>query len=89
VRLCQFISSIGGTGAIIAVLSGPAFAQQLLPGINLYSEGRPLTPDEQEKRKSIDNAYRSTMQKLPDKKKSSDPWDNLRSTNTASPKRQQ
>jgi len=74
---------------MVALLSVPAFAQQVMPGINLYSEGRPLTPDEQEKRKSIDNAYRSTMQKLPDKKKSSDPWDNLRSTNTTSSKRQQ
>ena len=80
--------SLGAAAASIAVLCGPAFGQQLMPGINLATEPRALTSDEQEKRKAIDNAYRSTMQKLPDKKKSSDPWDNLRSTTTSSSKKQ-
>jgi hypothetical protein len=88
-RRREQINLLGSAGAVIALLSGPASAQQLMPGINLYSEGRPLTADEQEKRKAVDDAYRSTIEKLPDKKKTTDPWGNLRSTTTTSSKRQQ
>ena len=47
---------------------------------------RPLDPDEQAKRKAIDEAYKSTMEKIPDQKKSNDPWGNIRSTTTTSTK---
>jgi len=47
---------------------------------------RSLDPDEQAKRKAIDDAYKSTMEKIPDQKKSNDPWGNIRSTTTTSTK---
>jgi len=62
------------------------YAKKLpMPSIDLMKE-RPLDPEEQEKRKAVDDAYKSTMEKLPDQKKSNDPWGNIRSTTKTSPK---
>jgi hypothetical protein len=73
--------------AIVFLLNGAVSAQDLRPGINLYPDsGRPLDPDEQARRKAIDDTYKSTMEKLPDQKKSNDPWGNIRSTTTTSSK---
>ena len=79
---------------IVALMLGPALAQpapssgsQL--GIPLNAE-RPLTPEEIEKRKAADRAYNAAMQKIPDKKPSSDPWGNVRpSSSTTAKNRQQ
>ena len=75
-------------GAIIILSSGPMSAQDFkLPGISMQPDApRPLDPDEQTKRKAIDDAYKSTMEKIPDQKKSNDPWGNIRSTTTTSTK---
>jgi hypothetical protein len=48
-----------------------------------------LTSEEREKRKAIDDAYRSAIEKLPDQKKSADPWRDVRSTKTTSSKQRQ
>ena len=86
-RCHKSIRLLGGAGAIIAALIGNASAQQqLMPGINLVPDSRPLTPEEQEKRKAVDDAYRSAIAKVPDKKKSADPWGDIRSTTTTPPK---
>jgi hypothetical protein len=66
--------------AIVMALSGTA-AAQFMPGINLNTDRPSLAPEEQEKRKAVDDAYKSAIKKLPDKKES-DPWGNLRSTAT-------
>jgi hypothetical protein len=44
------------------------------------NDKRPLSKVEKEKQKAADDAYRSAMEKLPDKKKSTDPWEGVRST---------
>src|SRR5215813_283025 len=45
-------------------------------GINLHPDSkRSPDPDEQAKRKAIDDAYKSTMEKLPDQEKLNDPGD--------------
>jgi hypothetical protein len=85
----EFIGSLGGAVAIIAALSGSAYAQLKMPALDLNSEDRRLTPDEQEKRKAVDDAYKSTMQKLPEQKKSADPWGDIRSTQTSPSKPRQ
>jgi hypothetical protein len=73
-------------GAIIVLSAGTASAQLPMPGIDLMKkESRPLDPEQQAKRKAVDDAYKSTMEKLPDQKKSNDPWGNIRST-TKTPK---
>ncbi len=65
-------------GAMLALLTGIAAAQLPMPGISLGGDhSRKLTPEEQAKQDAIDNAYRSTMQKIPEKKVG-DPWGNLR-----------
>jgi hypothetical protein len=87
-RRREFIHLLGGTTGLV-MLSGAAFAQQIMPGLKLNSDSRPLTPEEEAKRKAVDDAYRSTLQKLPEKKKSADPWDNMRSTTTSSSKPRQ
>ncbi|HVI14749.1 MAG TPA: hypothetical protein VM822_17965 [Pseudolabrys sp.] len=76
-------------GAIIILSAGTASAQLQMPGIdlgNLGKESRPLDPEQEAKRKAVDDAYKSTMEKLPDQKKSNDPWGNIRSTTKTTPK---
>ena len=86
-RRREFIGIFGGS-AVIALLSATASAQQM-PALSLHPDERPLTPEEREKRKAVDDAYRSTMQKLPDKKQADDPWGNLRSPATPPSKQRQ
>ena len=64
-------------GAIVALLTGAASAQ-FTPGISLTPEDRPLTPEDKEKRKAVDDAYKSAIEKIPDKQKFVDPWGNIR-----------
>lgn len=70
---------------LMAVLSaGGASAQLQTPGINLNAERPRLTVEEQQKRKAVDDAYQSAIKKLPDQKKSADPWAGTRSPETGS-----
>ena len=74
--LCTLI----GAAAVAALLTGPASAQ-FKPAITLNPDAsRPLTPEEQEKQKAIDDKYKATMQGIPDKKAPADPWGNIRAT---------
>ena len=67
-----------GALAIVACLTGSAFAQ-FTPGLTLRPDSeRQLTPEEKEKQKALDNAYRSAIGKIPDKQKPADPWGNIR-----------
>jgi hypothetical protein len=60
---------IAAACTIVVALPGIAFAQQLKPGLSLHPDKPPLTPEEQERQKAIDDAYKSAIKKLPDKKK--------------------
>ncbi|MDR3419652.1 MAG: hypothetical protein P4L80_00130 [Xanthobacteraceae bacterium] len=69
-------------GAMVALLTGPAFAQapqssQSSLSVPLKTE-RPLTQEEIDKQKAADRAYEAAINKIPDKKSSSDPWGNIR-----------
>ena len=67
-----------GAAAIVACLTASAFAQ-FTPGITLRPDSeRQLTPEEKEKQKALDDAYRSAIGKIPDKQKPADPWGNIR-----------
>jgi hypothetical protein len=67
-----------GAAAIVVCLAGSAFAQ-FTPGLTLRPDSeRQLTPEEKEKQKALDNAYRSAIGKITDKQKSADPWGNIR-----------
>ena len=83
----DILGKIVRTGAIIALLTGAASAQMPMPGINL-SPDRQMTPEEKEKQKVIENAYKSAIEKIPDKKPPADPWGAVRSTTPSSKPKQ-
>jgi hypothetical protein len=64
--------------AVIALLTGPAYAQQM-PNINLIPEVASKTPEEKAADEERDKAYRESLKKIPDAKASSDPWGTVRS----------
>ena len=68
--------------AVIALLTGPAYAQMQTPNINLIPELSSKTPEEKEQEAVRDKAYRESLKKIPDAKTSSDPWGNVRSVDT-------
>jgi hypothetical protein len=70
--------------ALIALLAGPAYAQSL-PDINIIPEARSKTPDEIERDKANEQAYKDSLRKIPDVKASSDPWGSVRSTDAPKP----
>jgi hypothetical protein len=63
--------------AVIALLTGPAYAQA--PNINLIPELQSKTPEEKEAEAVREKAYKESLKKIPDAKTSSDPWGNVRS----------
>jgi hypothetical protein len=70
---------IFSAAAVIALLTGPAYAQMQTPNINLIPEIGSKTPEEKEQEAVRDKAYRESLKKIPDAKTSSDPWGNVRS----------
>ena len=70
-----------GAAAVIALLTGPAYAQ-VLPNVNLIPEIASKTPEEKEQEAAQQKAYRESLKKIPDAKGSSDPWGNMRSVDT-------
>jgi hypothetical protein len=72
--------------AIVILLSADALAQLSMPGLDISGDPPRLTKEEQEKRKAVDDAYKSTINKLPDKKKPADPWGDIRSSGVNSSK---
>jgi hypothetical protein len=65
---------------VLLVLAGSAYAQG---AINLAPGDRPRTAEEREKDRVAEEAYKAEMKKIPDQKASSDPWGNVRSTDTS------
>jgi len=66
--------------AVIALLTGPAYAQ--MPNINLIPETASKTPEQQEQEAAQQKAYKESLKKIPDAKVSSDPWGTMRSGDT-------
>ena len=84
----DILRKIVHAGTIIALLTGAASAQIMVPGINLAPD-RQMTPEEKEKQKAIEDAYKSKIGKIPDKKTPVDPWGAVRSNPSPSPKPKQ
>lgn len=73
--------------AIIVLSAGSASAQDYRPpGEGAYQSSRPPDPGQQVERKAVDDDYKRLMGKIPDSKKSYDPWGNIRSKATTSSK---
>ncbi|MBS0530234.1 MAG: hypothetical protein JSS22_12700, partial [Proteobacteria bacterium] len=60
------------------LLSGPAFAQDESPHINLLADGPAKTPEEIEKAREVEKAYKDTLKKIPNAAVNTDPWGNVR-----------
>jgi hypothetical protein len=58
------------------LVAGPALAQ--IGSIDMLDRGKPKTPEEIARGHAIDDAYTSTMKKVPDQKTSNDPWADVR-----------
>jgi hypothetical protein len=76
-------------GVIIAMLTGPAFAQDSHLSIPVNPEKPPPTQEEIEKQKAADRAYNTAIQKVPDKKSSVDPWGSIRPSSPSASKNKQ
>jgi hypothetical protein len=66
------------TVAMVALSAGSAFAQ----GVNLLPSDRQRSSEDREKDRQIEREYKAEMKKIPDQKASSDPWGNVRSSDT-------
>jgi hypothetical protein len=69
--------------ALLAGLSGPAWAQMQTPNINLLPEFATKTPEEKEADAVKEKAYRESLRKIPDAKTSNDPWGTVRAAEPA------
>jgi hypothetical protein len=74
----------------LALLTTSASAQMPMPSFSLQGDKkRPLTPEEQERQKQLDNDYKAATNKTPEQK-AIDPWADVRPTPTvAAPKKKQ
>jgi len=67
--------------ALLVLLTAPAYAQKM-PDINLIPEVKSKTPEEIERDKQLEKAYKDSLRKIPDAKGSNDPWGAVRSSET-------
>ena len=74
----------------LALLTTSAPAQMPMPSFSLQGDKkRPLTPEEQERQKQLDNDYKAATKKIPEQK-ANDPWADVRPTPTVpAPKKKQ
>jgi hypothetical protein len=82
------VTSTVFTAPALAQLPGSDSSSQTSLGIPLKSDAPP-TQEEIEKRKANDRAYQAAIQKIPDKKASTDPWGTIRPTAPTSKNKQQ
>jgi hypothetical protein len=79
-----------GATVVLAVVTGPSLAQTDTPKVSLPTAGEPekrLTSEELERRKAVDEAYRSAIKKIPNQaQKVNDPWATVRPQSSTSPK---
>ncbi|WP_426408024.1 hypothetical protein [Bradyrhizobium ganzhouense] len=71
--------------AVLALVAGPAFAQDGAPHINLMADGPSKTDDEKAADAARDKAYKDTLKKIPDAKSASDPWGGMRADTPKQP----
>jgi hypothetical protein len=71
--------------ALIALLTGPAYAQT--PHINMMPDVKSKTPEEIQQDKINEQAYKDSLRKIPDAKASSDPWGSVRGADAPKPEK--
>jgi hypothetical protein len=80
-KLRKTLCALLPAAAIAAVPVAAAYAQMspIMPKFSLGSDARKLTPEEQEKKQQLDDAYKAATNKIPDQR-SNDPWADVRQT---------
>jgi hypothetical protein len=84
-----------GAAALAILFAGPAKAQYNnssggntsggnIPMNMMPDTRRHLTPEQAQREREIESRYNETINEIPDKKASNDPWGNMRSTPAAS-----
>jgi hypothetical protein len=68
---------------VAVVLVGPALAQ---PTINMAPQDKYVSPEELEKQREIDRAYKEAIKKLPDQQRNNDPWASVRGVDQSAQK---
>jgi hypothetical protein len=74
---------------IVFLTTGAASAQMPTPGVHLKDDKPSRTKEQKEYDKELDRAYQSTIKKIPEAEKKSDPWGNIRPTPSAAAKNKQ
>jgi hypothetical protein len=69
--------------AAITILAAPAYAQSKAPA-TLQDIMGSKTPDQIEKERATEKAYKESLKKIPDAKTPADPWGSARSADTPS-----
>lgn len=67
---------------LIGLMTGPAFAQNMMPGFRL-NDGKQMTDEEKARNKANEEAAKAARSTIPDGKVSSDPWATVRTTEPA------
>ena len=76
----RFIAGLVPLAAFVLLEPAAALAQQGLgTAIPLNQEAKPKTPEQIEKEKAADDAYKASLKSIPDSKATVDPWGNMRS----------
>jgi hypothetical protein len=68
--------------ALLALLTGPAYGQMSNLNLMPSEEKKARTPEEIEQDNVKDKAYRESIRKIPDAKAASDPWGNVRGSDS-------
>ncbi|HXX52180.1 MAG TPA: hypothetical protein VEI98_12975 [Xanthobacteraceae bacterium] len=80
-RVILLAAALAVALAALAIPTRSAFAQSnpFMPKMSLggKDEKKPLTPEEQERQKRLDDAYKAATNKIPDQT-ASDPWASVR-----------
>jgi hypothetical protein len=71
----ELLMKIFRAAALLALLAGPAYGQ--MSNINIVPDAKSRTPEEIERDKATDKAYRDSLRKIPDARVN-DPWGNVR-----------
>jgi hypothetical protein len=84
-KMQEFFMRVFRLAAVITFLASPAFAQ--VPPVNLLQDNKPpKSQEEKDAEAARDKAYKDSLKKIPDAKAPTDPWGNVRSTDTSAPK---
>jgi uncharacterized protein YecT (DUF1311 family) len=73
----------------VLAMTGAALAQMPQPGVHLKNDKLSRTKEQKAYDRALDRAYQSTLKEIPEQKKKSDPWADVRPALPAAAKNKQ